>query len=1082
MFGFKAFSEAPISAEVEAQATVIENVGAIGASAIGVHAIGRATTQTAGVSTVSATASASIPAITLTSSAPTVTVSSTASATAATITVTSPAPTATATTSVTASATAATITVTSPASTAGVAAVASATLPSVTLTAPEPTPKVIVTTVGTYRNIITTERYTGTPTSVSLSLPTGTFSVPSSASTFYSSFTLTSGYDKYYVDWTNRWVVAIGHGAPTTTSNTTGTTDYWRIIWGFDDYGNLSMQKINRYIGFGSVETQGQITNSIFIHGDLADAAVLAGNGHVGGADVVVYTVIESPKSTTDSSGAAGDYLILHSTAFSNVSSGSPSTTTRVNYSDTYLQRNRVGAVNSFSPNYVSAWGTNAWVYPWRGDWSNRSRENYFVYSYKVGSNYYVDLVSEDGTVINVTTTTTESTADASAANFQNGTYTNYVHQSHFTDDGAFYKGLAATSQLLTNSILVPEIDVEVEYHTIDTSWQEISITSPAGIARQDRTASATLPTVTVSSPQPTTGGNSTGAGAVGTVSISTASPTVSISSTASAALATVSVTSPASTASGTASRTASASIPSITVGAPLVGETVVEIPLPTPSVTISSPAVQPVINSTASATAPSVTVTTPQASVSLGIGVNVTLPSITVNAPAPSVSSSSTVSLDLHKASQTFTVTVQSTAYGNKYYIDGVQQASLSLHEEGTYRFDLSDSSVSNHPLRFSTTSNGTHNSGTQYTTGVTVVGTAGSSGAYVEIVVTSSTPDLYYYCTNHSGMGGSIAFSSDFTQVPFILPLSAAAATLKIDSVAEAQAASVTLTAAEASATGGAVATFADSIEVGITAPAPTITVSSTITITDTPTITISSPSPSGDITANTSLPSITVTTPAGSATADFDATASASLPTITITSPTGSAIADTETDDVDGSSTATGSGVLLAKGESSLNATATASSTEVLQANGAGSLVGQSTATAVGGILRSGAASVSGSTNASASCTILKDVGSTVNATSTCSGTGLSLLNSSSSVDASSTCSGLAVRELGALATVSSTSTIVASSFVLTPLVAGDVNKLTTITIPADHPRVVTVFADTRRFLTVQSDRPRLIRIMA
>ena len=104
----------------------------------------------------------------------------------------------------------------------------------------------------------------------------------------------------------------------------------------------------------------------------------------------------------------------------------------------------------------------------------------------------------------------------------------------------------------------------------------------------------------------------------------------------------------------------------------------------------------------------------------------------------------------------RTFTVTVQSTGSGNKYFIDGVQQDTLTLGETGTYNFDQADSSNSSHPLRFSTTSDGTHNSGSQYTTGVTTNGTPGQAGAYTQIVVATSAPTLYYYCTVHSGMGG--------------------------------------------------------------------------------------------------------------------------------------------------------------------------------------------------------------------------------------------------------------------------------------------------------------------------------------
>ena len=105
----------------------------------------------------------------------------------------------------------------------------------------------------------------------------------------------------------------------------------------------------------------------------------------------------------------------------------------------------------------------------------------------------------------------------------------------------------------------------------------------------------------------------------------------------------------------------------------------------------------------------------------------------------------------------RTFIVTVGNPGAGNRYYIDGVLQETVNLAEGYTYRFDVSDSSMGPHPFKFSTTSNGTHNGGSEYTTGVTTSGTTGQANAYVQIAVAASAPQLYYYCQYHSGMGGS-------------------------------------------------------------------------------------------------------------------------------------------------------------------------------------------------------------------------------------------------------------------------------------------------------------------------------------
>ena len=95
----------------------------------------------------------------------------------------------------------------------------------------------------------------------------------------------------------------------------------------------------------------------------------------------------------------------------------------------------------------------------------------------------------------------------------------------------------------------------------------------------------------------------------------------------------------------------------------------------------------------------------------------------------------------------RTFTVTVANPGSGNRYYIDDVLQDTINLAEGYTYVFNY----PSAHPFRFSTTSDGTHNSGSEYTTGVTV-----NSSTQVQITVAASAPTLYYYCSSHPNMGG--------------------------------------------------------------------------------------------------------------------------------------------------------------------------------------------------------------------------------------------------------------------------------------------------------------------------------------
>lgn len=107
----------------------------------------------------------------------------------------------------------------------------------------------------------------------------------------------------------------------------------------------------------------------------------------------------------------------------------------------------------------------------------------------------------------------------------------------------------------------------------------------------------------------------------------------------------------------------------------------------------------------------------------------------------------------DTLEGAETKVVTVASGVF----VVDGTSNPVLELRKGWTYTFDQSDASNSNHPFAFK--------SGTSaYTTGVTVTGTAGSTGAKVVFKVPDSATNLRYYCTVHgNGMGNTITVIED-------------------------------------------------------------------------------------------------------------------------------------------------------------------------------------------------------------------------------------------------------------------------------------------------------------------------------
>jgi len=132
-----------------------------------------------------------------------------------------------------------------------------------------------------------------------------------------------------------------------------------------------------------------------------------------------------------------------------------------------------------------------------------------------------------------------------------------------------------------------------------------------------------------------------------------------------------------------------------------------------------------------------------------------------------------------------TITLTVRTTpsldGQGNKYTINGDYQPSLVLVTGFTYIFDQTDITNFGHPLNFSADSlNGERDGGTTFLENVTYyingsqIDKAGydlnfnsATSRYVEITITSLTPNLlYYWCTNHNNMGNSITMSDVNTE----------------------------------------------------------------------------------------------------------------------------------------------------------------------------------------------------------------------------------------------------------------------------------------------------------------------------
>lgn len=110
-------------------------------------------------------------------------------------------------------------------------------------------------------------------------------------------------------------------------------------------------------------------------------------------------------------------------------------------------------------------------------------------------------------------------------------------------------------------------------------------------------------------------------------------------------------------------------------------------------------------------------------------------------------------------------TVTVANVGGVNKYHFGGITAPTVTLLRGTTYIFDMSDATNAGHPLIFT-------NGGSNYITGVTTIGTAGTAGARVEFAVDANAPGtgLAYACSVHGGgMGNTITTLATATPIDY-------------------------------------------------------------------------------------------------------------------------------------------------------------------------------------------------------------------------------------------------------------------------------------------------------------------------
>tara|TARA_B100001094_G_scaffold317800_1_gene360624 strand:+ start:465 stop:2654 length:2190 start_codon:yes stop_codon:yes gene_type:complete len=125
------------------------------------------------------------------------------------------------------------------------------------------------------------------------------------------------------------------------------------------------------------------------------------------------------------------------------------------------------------------------------------------------------------------------------------------------------------------------------------------------------------------------------------------------------------------------------------------------------------------------------------------------------------------------HGATTTLNVTVADKTVNHRYsgqgnakgyYIDGRESPTLSFTAGRTYRFDISDSSNTSYALRLYYDEAATK----VYSDQVSFVGTEGTAGSYLEIIISEGTPQkLYYQASSGAQLVGNSIITNSTGQV---------------------------------------------------------------------------------------------------------------------------------------------------------------------------------------------------------------------------------------------------------------------------------------------------------------------------